>query len=213
MRVVASLFCGVLASVVLGASVASAQAASCYDGRQNGPESDVDCGGDCVACEIGLRCVVARDCASGRCVSGECAEQAWRTGDAIPPGYHVEVSMTDAAATARRAGLVFFAISYSGAYVGALVLPQRLSWLYAPVVGPFAALQEDDLGGLVRALLVADGALQAAGAGLLIGGIIGRGQQLVRGEQPTSSKRPTVEVAATPTIAGGGVGLSCFGSF
>jgi len=121
--------------------------------------------------------------------------------------------MTDAAATARRAGLVFFAISYSGAYVGALALPQRLSWLYAPVVGPFAALQQDELGGLVRALLVADGALQAAGAGLLIGGIIGRGQQLVRGEQSARSKRPRLELAATPTITASGVGLSCYGSF
>jgi hypothetical protein len=49
MRVMALLFCGVLAGLMLDAGVASAQAASCYDGKQNGPESDVDCGGDCVA--------------------------------------------------------------------------------------------------------------------------------------------------------------------
>jgi hypothetical protein len=48
------------------ASAADA-AAGCADGVQNGTETDVDCGGTCMACAIGGRCTVASDCMSSSC--------------------------------------------------------------------------------------------------------------------------------------------------
>lgn len=46
----------------------------CFDGQQNGGESDVDCGGDgCDArCATGQTCFVDADCASGTCFYGVC---------------------------------------------------------------------------------------------------------------------------------------------
>ncbi len=41
---------------------------SCRDGRQNGNETAVDCGGDCLAqCEVGDGCNVGADCQEGVC--------------------------------------------------------------------------------------------------------------------------------------------------
>jgi hypothetical protein len=212
MRPATLLRFALLATLSFVARLAPAQTASCYDALQNGPESDVDCGGDCVPCDIGFRCAVARDCASGRCVRGECQEHAWKSGESVPSGYRLETSSGDAAASARRAGILFFGLSYGGAYIGALVLPQRLSWLYAPIVGPWAALQEDELGGWLRALLVTDGALQAAGAALLLGGIAGRGQQLVRGEMARASP-PRVTLVPRATLSRSQLGVGFTGSF
>ena len=187
--------------------------ASCYDGLHNGPESDVDCGGDCPPCDLDMRCAMARDCRTGLCVSGACQEQPYRKGDPVPTGYHLETSQHDAAASARFAGAIFFGIGYGGAYIGALSLPQDLSWLYAPVVGPWAALGRDNLGTALRAALIADGALQTAGALLLIGGIIGQGKQLVRGEmvEARRSRGPSLTVA--PRVAERGCSFGVLGVF
>ena len=46
---------------------------SCSDGRQNGTESDLDCGGSCGACSAGLTCAVSDDCQSGICAAAVCA--------------------------------------------------------------------------------------------------------------------------------------------
>ena len=46
---------------------------TCDDGEQNGNETDVDCGGDCGACEDGLSCGLPEDCTSGVCEDGTCA--------------------------------------------------------------------------------------------------------------------------------------------
>jgi len=41
----------------------------CFDGIKDGDESDVDCGSfECVACVVGNRCRVTRDCANSSCV-------------------------------------------------------------------------------------------------------------------------------------------------
>ena len=53
---------------------ADAAAPSCDDLRQNGSETDVDCGGDCRPCSRGSMCRVADDCQSGVCSEGRCAE-------------------------------------------------------------------------------------------------------------------------------------------
>ncbi len=47
---------------------------SCDDGRQNGAETDVDCGGpECARCADGADCNANSDCLSGLCESGTCA--------------------------------------------------------------------------------------------------------------------------------------------
>jgi hypothetical protein len=51
------------------------QPASCDDGRENGDETDVDCGGpSCKQCVIGDTCRASSDCASGECTGGTCRE-------------------------------------------------------------------------------------------------------------------------------------------
>jgi hypothetical protein len=50
-----------------------AECVSCIDGKQNGDESDVDCGGSmCGACVDGKACGADNDCASAKCESGVC---------------------------------------------------------------------------------------------------------------------------------------------
>ncbi len=50
--------------------------ASCTDGRRNGDESDVDCGGRCARCDDRAACAGNGDCASGLCGGGVCARAA-----------------------------------------------------------------------------------------------------------------------------------------
>lgn len=40
--------------------------------RQDGPETDTDCGGGCAPCEAGKHCLVPTDCTSGSCGQGMC---------------------------------------------------------------------------------------------------------------------------------------------
>jgi hypothetical protein len=47
--------------------------ATCSDGRQNGDESDTDCGGSCDRCANGKACTSIDDCDSARCTGGRCA--------------------------------------------------------------------------------------------------------------------------------------------
>jgi hypothetical protein len=62
-------------------------AVSCADGRQDGAEILVDCGGGtCPGCPVGTACVNASDCNSGICALGTCrtsplCEDAERNGD------------------------------------------------------------------------------------------------------------------------------------
>ncbi len=52
-------------------------APTCSDGKKNGSESDVDCGGGkCVPCDDGKRCVVGADCKDKVCTEGACAAPA-----------------------------------------------------------------------------------------------------------------------------------------
>ncbi len=46
--------------------------ASCADGRRNGDETDVDCGGSCPPCADGKVCAGNGDCAGGHCCGGTC---------------------------------------------------------------------------------------------------------------------------------------------
>jgi hypothetical protein len=61
----------------LSAACLSGQCAppNCTDGKANGAETDVDCGGksDCPRCLTGQKCAAPEDCASGVCTAGSCA--------------------------------------------------------------------------------------------------------------------------------------------
>lgn len=60
-----------------GACVPDSATASCDDGRQNGSETDIDCGGPaCPACADGQSCAADGDCQSGFCDAGSCSPQA-----------------------------------------------------------------------------------------------------------------------------------------
>jgi hypothetical protein len=52
--------------------------ASCIDQKRDGDETDVDCGGTvCAGCYIGLKCLLDRDCATGKCgPTGQCGGNA-----------------------------------------------------------------------------------------------------------------------------------------
>jgi hypothetical protein len=189
---------GIALSFAFGTAAATAEGAepSCYDGVKNGPETDADCGGDCIPCDLDYACYVPRDCLSGRCEDRICAEQPYEAGAPVPRGYRVETSTRDAAASARKAGLLFFGVGYGAAYVGALAVPGRVAALYVPVIGPFTVLEGRET--WVKGLLIADGVVQAAGAVLLIGGIAGSGEQLLRVDWAGLTLAPT----AGPTGAG-----------
>lgn len=53
---------------------------TCQDGVRNGNETDVDCGGTCRVCAVGLACSMNTDCASSMCVAGVCAVPDSSTG-------------------------------------------------------------------------------------------------------------------------------------
>jgi hypothetical protein len=164
---------------------------SCHDGLKNGPEADVDCGGDCPPCALEKACTSARDCVSGRCADGECVERVIPKGSAPPAGYETRTAFTDPGATARQTGIVFLSVGYAGAYASALSLPGRLSWMYAPIIGPWLTLgqvEETELKGLI----IADGAFQAGGALLIIGGLVSGGSQVVRSPQSALVITPRV---------------------
>jgi hypothetical protein len=54
----------------------SAGQGGCSNGKQDGNESDVDCGGACKLCADGKSCSSGSDCASSFCVDGVCCNTA-----------------------------------------------------------------------------------------------------------------------------------------
>ncbi|MGB0679748.1 MAG: hypothetical protein ACPGUV_08820 [Polyangiales bacterium] len=46
---------------------------SCSNGVIDADESDVDCGGRCLACALGAQCQAHNDCSSAACVAAQCA--------------------------------------------------------------------------------------------------------------------------------------------
>ncbi|MEC8022637.1 MAG: MYXO-CTERM sorting domain-containing protein, partial [Myxococcota bacterium] len=46
---------------------------TCTDGTQNGPETGIDCGGDCTPCDDGEGCLVDTDCANSVCLDETCS--------------------------------------------------------------------------------------------------------------------------------------------
>jgi hypothetical protein len=171
-----------LAALGAALSFAPPTFATCFDGVRDGLETDVDCGGDCAPCGEGSACMVPRDCASARCGAGQCEERRYESGTQVPNGYHVEVSHTDGAAISRIIGFISLGVGYGAAYAAALSLPGDLSWMYVPVVGPW--VEVGNRARSVRGLYAVDGLLQTVGGGLLVGGLVASGRQLVRDDAP-----------------------------
>jgi hypothetical protein len=203
-RLGAAAVCATLSCATL--FIASSAGATCFDGVRNGPESDVDCGGDCPACERGDGCTAPRDCYSGRCAEGACAERTYGKGEQVPAGYRVETSDADGAAISRTIGWTSLGIGYGAAYFAALSLPGNVSYLYVPVVGPWIEIAQKDQG--LKGLLALDGFFQTVGATLVIYGIAASGRQLVRDEGVLA------RMLVTPATMGrNGYGMCVLGSF
>ena len=64
-------------------------APSCTDGKKNGMESDVDCGGMCDGCADGKFCVAGPDCENGICNTGNCAAPS--CSDGVKNGTELDV--------------------------------------------------------------------------------------------------------------------------
>ena len=187
----------------------SAGKGDCDNGAQDGIESDIDCGGACEPCAIEKQCRLARDCVSGRCGEGICVERPLDSDDPIPDGYEVAMSRGDAASTARAAGVLFLGVGYAGAYLAALSLPSVLGKMYVPVIGPWLSLKHVE-GGDGKTWLVADGATQAVGLGLLVGGYALAGRQLLR-KPKSRGEGETVQVI--PHVGRHASGLTVAGRF
>ena len=75
--------------------------ATCSDGVKDGNETDVDCGGSCVACPNGKDCLVNSDCQNASCVSGICQEPTGQVSASLTKttdwgsGYCVTLEVTD----------------------------------------------------------------------------------------------------------------------
>jgi len=65
---------GVCAALGGGSPCQSGLDPTCHDCVRNGPETDVDCGGDaCLPCGAGKGCISDGDCTSAYCAQGTCA--------------------------------------------------------------------------------------------------------------------------------------------
>lgn len=72
---------GVTLSQLLVLSSGQTDPYTCYDGLQNADETDVDCGGVCLAkCGVGKRCLSDKDCASQLCEEGACKKKTLGAG-------------------------------------------------------------------------------------------------------------------------------------
>lgn len=62
---------------------------SCANGILDGVESDIDCGGNCLGCAVGLNCNVHRDCSENWCSDGMCKKPLCN--DTIKNGFESDV--------------------------------------------------------------------------------------------------------------------------
>jgi len=65
--------------------------ATCSDGKQNGTETDIDCGGSCAACAVGKDCLRGSDCISGTCTNQICVGTSVTCSDGIKNGAETDV--------------------------------------------------------------------------------------------------------------------------
>jgi hypothetical protein len=121
------------------------------------------------------------------------------------------------------AGLILF----GGAYVPSVIVAAEANTsydnrLYIPVAGPWLDIGKRHCGGDLeptcssewgrRAVLIADGAAQGAGAVLMVAGLLvpGRHRELITAKSDRSKK---VQVDIVPQVGNGQYGLGALGSF
>jgi hypothetical protein len=138
----------------------------------------------------------------------------WNSSQPAPPGYHVERRINRGLVIA---GSVVFGVAYVGIVIPLLIVAANGSPSAAvvtvPVGGPFYLVPANLRGAngvpAVAGMAVLDALVQAAGAGMLIGGIAGK-RVLVPGPSPQS----TVQLAPVPLRFGnGGAGIGIAGAF
>jgi hypothetical protein len=135
---------------------------------------------------------------------------AWDSSQPAPPGYHVERKVNRGLVLA---GSLLFGASYVGIVVPFLIVAANgtgaATSVLLPVVGPLpmvpAQFRGADSPAMVGGMLVLDALLQAAGAGMLIGGMVGK-RVLVPGPSRGSAVH-LLPVALRLGRNGAGVGL------
>lgn len=75
------------------------QAPTCSDNIRNGDETDIDCGGSCKPCQVGLSCSIDDDCTGKACIAQRCgvhsiidARSGWTKFGGGTGGDHNELS-------------------------------------------------------------------------------------------------------------------------
>ncbi|CAF4190164.1 unnamed protein product, partial [Adineta steineri] len=53
---------------------------TCFDGFMNGDETDIDCGGSCLTCAVGQKCILTKDCNNVLCTNDICANATCNDG-------------------------------------------------------------------------------------------------------------------------------------
>ncbi|CAF1164735.1 unnamed protein product [Adineta steineri] len=53
---------------------------TCFDGLMNGDETDIDCGGSCLTCAAGQKCILTKDCDNAQCTNDTCANATCNDG-------------------------------------------------------------------------------------------------------------------------------------
>src|SRR5690348_5063006 len=77
-------------SVAVSVDMAGAPA-SCNDGKKDGDETDVDCGGSCAPCATGKTCAKSSDCASAACLNNMCIDLPSMCTDGMKNGTETDV--------------------------------------------------------------------------------------------------------------------------
>jgi hypothetical protein len=134
----------------------------------------------------------------------------WQDGEPIPPGYHP-------VQRARRAPIIAGAVTFGILYLISVLVAaggtddanrnhtgNSLAGLYVPVVGPFITMTQNS-SAVGNVVLVLDGAGQAAGAVLLLYGLVAPQTVLVRDDYGRPKLLPQPMLFGK---SGGGIGLS-----
>ena len=118
----------------------------CTNHTKDPTETDVDCGGDCAPCALGLHCAQTVDCQSGTCDVDTCRAGTWSTVAAMP------TARQDLVAVAGADGKIYTIGGTSTAGASAVVEvydPNANSWttkaaMPTPRYGMAAVLGTDD---------------------------------------------------------------------
>ncbi|HUS29041.1 MAG TPA: hypothetical protein VMZ53_11035 [Kofleriaceae bacterium] len=85
-----------------GTCLTTPPADACHDRVIDGDETDVDCGGGCLACAAAATCEVAADCQSGTCAAGVCTASS--CSDGLRNGFETDVDCGSACGATCQVG-------------------------------------------------------------------------------------------------------------